>query len=212
MLLPVATLSTPAQNPGLSDGRVLAEAAATWRERGYVRLSHVLESGLAAELSHMLIHVPGTPGIDESRAELAWRGEVSLPEDRYEPQHAPCLWRLVRFLETDLPPILQAVTGRALKVQSPRKWEVCALRKGSFAEVPSEAPTQEHVSLWLGLTHGSWPQAWGGYRELVDDNGVPVACFPPGWDTLDLVDSRWRDRIPLVKRPVEAVAIRLQAC
>ncbi len=205
-MLAEATQATPAIHPRLGDPALWKEAAATWRNQGYLRIESALEPGLAAELAHLLNHVPSAAGIDEARAELAWRGRLQLPE-YYEAQHSACLWRLVRALEQDLPPIVEGITGRPLRVREPRALDVVALRKGSFADLPREAPATE-VTWWLGLSPGTWPAEWGGHLELVDEDGVSQVRFPPGWDTLDLFDERWRTRVPLVKRPVEGVWVR----
>ncbi len=104
-------------------------------------------------------------------------------------------------------PVLRAITGEDLVVDSPRRWWVTAHRKGSFSEL-LPCPQAPPAGTWrLGLSRGEWPQAWGGYREFFDPADRPLVAFPPGWDSLDLVAGRLRDRVSLVERQVERFSL-----
>jgi hypothetical protein len=134
----------------------------------------VLAPGIAAECAHWMAKLP--LGVETAPAGqgLWWGCEVTLPPVT-DPHTAPCLNELVLYLEQDV----AARVGRAM--QKPRTFGVRVWRKGSFADELSIEPGT--VQAIVGLTGARWPAEWGGALEFAGE------ARPPGWNTLDLVES-----------------------
>ena len=96
--------------------------------------------------------------------------------------------RLVRFLRTDLPQLVSAITGRALELGGdPAAW-VWSARKGSYVDAGTAHAPEGGVDVVLGLTAGTWPREWGGHMLWRGDAGDEYH-LPPGFDTLDILDG-----------------------
>lgn len=196
-------LAEPAIHPRLLDPDLLAGLAEQWAVGRCMRIERVLAPGLAAELAPLLARLPMGPLMEDG---FCWGCDVGVPA--VEPQHPEPLYRAVRFVDRDLPQLVEAITGRALETPQPSWLRVRVLRKGSFAEPPQEPATG--LRFVLGLTRARWPEAWGGHMDLLDPDEPTrvVQRREPGFDTLDLFQASPGCRTSLVLRHVEALSLR----
>ncbi len=126
--------------------------------------------------------------------------------DEIDPQHPEALYRLVNFLDRDLPALASAVVGRALAPPMPRVIHVASLRRGAYVDEGRTLAPPGGIDVVLGLTGARWPAEAGGHTNVVDGGQVRQR-LAPGFDTIDLYAS-CNYRVPLVVRPVRTLAVR----
>jgi hypothetical protein len=173
---------------------VLARA---WKARPALRLDEVLAPGVAARLAAWLPRLPVGIAAAERGRGVWWGCEVEAPPV-IDPQIPPCVHQLVRFFDRDLPPLIAAITGRALVPAPPRRFGVRIWKMGSFLDERDAAPGA--IEAVVGLTGARWPEDWGGTTEVLGER------WPPGWNTLDLIGDTPR-RIGLVTEHVEMITV-----
>lgn len=197
-------LRTPAMHP-----RLRSTPSSDWTtpldSSGNVLVPDALESGLAAEAYLVLSRLPFGPETNRQGTHVAWCGALAVPPTP-DPQNPACLYRLLRFLDQDLPAWVGAGLGRSLRPLYPGQLMVWTFRKGGFADaVQPLAP--DGIDVFLSLTAQRWPADWGGHLDILDDAGQVAASHAPGPGQLHLTRGT-RIRVPLVVRPIEAVWLR----
>jgi hypothetical protein len=181
-------------------GERLAALRAAWERDRMVRIEGGLPEGLAAELACYLPTLPLAPRLVAQHLDLSWSCELEVPE-AYDPQHPRCLYRLVRFLDVELPALVEQVTGRALAPPRPRTVHVWQLRRGAYVDQGQPLGGAGSIDVLIGLTGERWPAAWGGHLQ------VGARSLAPGFATLDLLGGQ-RFHLPLLRRHVRTLAVR----
>jgi hypothetical protein len=187
-------------SPIAIDDERLAELRAAWERDRMVRIEDALPPGLAAELASYLPTLPLEVRLVPEHLDLSWSCELVVPE-RYDPQHPQCLYRLARFLDVDLPALVERVTGRALSPPQARTVHVWELRRGAYVDHGAPLGPDGSVDVLLGLTGARWPEADGGHLHTGD------RVLEPGFATLDLLGGA-SFYIPVLRRHVRALAVR----
>lgn len=195
----------PAVHPRLSEPALVSALAETWRAGHGLVIGDVLEPGLGAELAVFLGRLPLAASFDADEQGIFWRCSVGMPA--LDPQYPGCLFRLVRFLDVDLPALASAITGRALAPGKPAWIDVQVFRKGSYVDAGKSRAPASGVDFILDLTGVSWPAAWGGHMEHCDESGQVRDVRAPGSGTLHLLASA-RFQVPVVRRHVERLWVR----
>jgi hypothetical protein len=198
--------AAPALHPRLRGGAAVATLAAAWRDGGALRIDELLDPGLAAELAVELPRLPLAPRVLAEHEDLSWACEVGVPDDP-DPQLAACMHRLAALLDTELPALAGAITGRRLAPPARRRVHVWAFRKGGHVAAGRPLAPPGGLDVWIGLTGARWPAELGGHVDRVDAGGSAAITHAPGWDTLDLIDGLGH-RIALVCAHVEALWVR----
>lgn len=195
-------MPTPAPEGELAavDCDRLDELRGAWERDQLVRIDAGLPAGLAAELACYLPGLPLEPRLVAEHLDLSWSCELVVPEP-YDPQHPRCLYRLVRFLDHELPALVAQVTGRTLAPPQPRTVHVWELRCGSYVDRGAPLAPDGGVDVVIGLTGARWPEAWGGHMQ------IGQRTLAPGFATVDLASGQ-DYRIPLLHRQVRALAVR----
>ena len=179
--------------------------ATTLEASGHALIPDALEPGLAAEADLVLSRLPLEPEANPTSSHVAWCGTLVVPPTP-DPQNPACLYRLLRFLEQDLPAWVGDALGRPLRSLYPGRLMVWTFRKGAFADaVQPLAP--DGIDVFLSLSARRWPADWGGHLGILDGDGQLAASHAPGPGQLHLTRG-WRVKVPLVVRPVEAVWLR----
>jgi hypothetical protein len=189
-----------ALHPRLHDPAVLAELRARFAAQGgCLRIDEVLMPGIAAALPEALLALPFEPYHvhDEHVRCLFWRCIVAVHDELPWPFD----W-LGRFVTSDLPALVAAITGREVAGLTEDWLPVCLFTKGSYLDAHEDHGVGRATAFVLGLTREPWPADDGGHLELLaDDRETVVERRAPGFDTLDLYDVRpvvrWH-RVPLL--------------
>jgi hypothetical protein len=113
-----------------------------------------------------------------------------------------CLYRVVRLMRDDLPPLVEVITGARLTADDPFAIRVCGLRMGSYVDAHASG-----VEAFLWIDAPTWPAEWGGQLELLDDEGAVTARRAPRPGSIDLVTAG-RYRLSLLERDVSCTALR----
>ncbi len=177
-----------------------------WSTGAPLRVDDVLAPGLAAELADWLPTLPLEPRYLAEQVALTWACEIQVP-DEIDPQHPGALYRLVEFLDRDLPALASAITGQTLVPPIARVVHVASLRRGAYVDAGATLAPPGGIDVVLGLTGARWPADYGGHTEWLNDAGVVTRRLAPGFDTLDL-QPPGRYRVPLLTRPVHTLAVR----
>ena len=201
-------MTTPpsAAHPRLAAAAEREALRGRWSAGAVLRIDAALAPGLAAELADWLPTLPLEPRYLAEQVALTWACEIQVP-DEIDPQHPEALYRLVDFLDRDLPALASAITGRSLVPPMARVVHVSSLRRGAYVDAGATLAPPGGVDVVLGLTGARWPAGHGGHTEWVEDDGAVSQQLAPGFDTLDL-HPPGRYRVPLVTRPVRALAVR----
>jgi len=196
--------STSTLHPDLHGDDRLRDLAKAWQDGGAMRLHGVLTPGLAAEAATAFDSIALTSRIFGEQVDLSWSCDVGfLPTPH--PERAPCLFRLDRFLQHDLPALVGDITGRSL-VTGEASLHLWSMRKGSYVDQGAPLARRGGIDAWLGLTGTPWPASWGGHPVWQSERGS-LLTFPPAFDTLDLFDGG-SFTIPLVTRHVRTLTVR----
>lgn len=172
---------------------------------GHALIPDALEPGLAAEADLVLSRLPFGPEANPQGTHVAWCGALMVPPTP-DPQNPACLYRLLRFLDQDLPAWVGDALGQPLRPLYPGQLMVWTFRKGGFADaVLPLAP--DGIDVFLSVSAQRWPADWGGHLNILDDAGQRAASHAPGPGQLHLTRGL-RVQVPLVVRPVEAVWLR----
>ena len=199
-------LAEPATHARLGDRALLDRLGEQWRSQAAVRIDDVLIPGLLAEVASLAPQFPLAASGDPAHQELAWHGKIRLPNPA-EPHYPDCLYRLVRLLRDDLPPLVESITGARHTLGDPFAIQLCGFRLGSFVDV-SQA-TRGEVEMLLWLTAPEWPSEWGGQLEIASEAGAVLRTLPPRAGALDLVTAG-RYRMSLIEREVQCLALRYE--
>lgn len=195
-----------AAHPRLADAAEREALRGRWSASTALRIDEVLAPGLAAELADWLPTLPLEPRYLAEQVALTWACEIQVP-DEIDPQHPEALYRLVDFLDRDLPALARTITGRALAPPVARVVHVSSLRRGAYVDAGTTLAPPGGIDVVLGLTGPRWPADCGGHTERLDDDGAVSQRLAPGFDTLDLYPAG-RYRVPLLTRPVRTLAVR----
>ncbi len=196
---------TSALHPRLQSAEQQRALAEQWRDDGVMRIQNVLTPGLAAELALVCGDLPLKARLYEAHQDLSWSLDLGVPE-KLDPQQPECLFRLMRFLQKDLPSLVNAITGRNLERAEARLAHLWSMRKGSFVDAGGPLAVRGGIDATLGLTGINWPTDWGGHLVWQSEGGQAYG-LPPGFDTLDLFDGG-RFVVPLVSRHVRSLVVR----
>jgi hypothetical protein len=188
----------------------LPELAATFRERGSLRLEPFLRDDLATELADSLRTLAHTIKVG-THPELAFLYyELSLvPEPSCD--HVTC--RVGRWLHDEGRAWVAELTGLALAPPPDGHLVATCFGKGCYLDPHNDVDGARAVAYVLGLTRGAWPAEQGGHLEFIDGEGDEIAVRErraPGWNTLDLFDVRRpgrTHRVPLVTEHHERRAV-----
>jgi hypothetical protein len=164
-------------------------------------IADALEPGLAAEISTALVALPHQLRYmsEDGLEGICWRCDFALPGPP-DPQYPEAFYRLIRFLDRDLPDLAGRITGRRWRNSALGQVGIWTMRKGSWLRLPAPGPRE--LRCILGLTGQNWPADWGG--SLVTDGRQEDTSemSPIGWDRLHLL--RCSSALPLLRRHVEA--------
>lgn len=165
---------------------------------GAVRIADALAPGLGAELVPFSRSLPHVVAATRAPDGLIWGCEFEAPRAP-DPQYPPCLFRLVRLVERDVPALLGMLTGAAWTYSTPGRLRVWLVRKGCYL-APGLADSG--VRFFVGLTGVAWPAEWGGHLTVAGTG----TTLSPAADVLDLVRGAGFE-LPLVHRHVEGLVV-----
>ena len=204
----IAAVIDPAEHPALAqrwcDEDALAEASASWRAVGAVRLEDALAPGLAAELAVGLTRLPLQ--LVEAAGEVAWLADVAVPPVR-DPQLFEPLFRAVHLVRVTLPALVRALAGRVVVAAHPELVRVVGYRKGSWTEAAQGEPAGA-IAATIAITGAPWPRAWGGHDARLDGSGGERWCVEPRPGAIELADAASVRRVEVVTHRVERVELR----
>jgi len=125
-------------------------------------------------------------------------------------EHPLC--ELGRWLQGDAVAWVSALTGLSLMAEPDPMLFSDKAAKATFRDAydARREVAGRVVGYQVHFTPASWPVAWGGHLEVLDQGGgAPVETWAPTWNALDLFElgnEAWR-RLPLIDRHVEGYTI-----
>jgi hypothetical protein len=197
--------ATSTLHPDLRSAEAVQALSQHWRDGGALRLSPVLEPGLASELALVCGEMQQSPRIVPKFEDVSWSCDVSVP-DEPDSQLPECLFRLLRFLRHDMPQLVSGITGQRFIPQNINSFHLWSMRKGSYVDQGGPLAGPGGVDVTLGLTGGVWPVEWGGHIVWRSDDGQ-LYGLAPALDVLDITQGG-QFRVPLLTRHVRSLMIR----